>query len=161
MSGLLAAPRLTKETYKNLYSCKSTEGTPSPLSFTTSPQSTTVLHILTGVMPFAGLHLVSLLFHILALSVPLQGTVALVVREPPFFTLPVTRRINMTGTANLVKLDQARAKVLLARSQAVSPTNGTTGVPAVNQYINYAVTVSRYSRYGLQWMTCAATFRLE
>ncbi|KAM5546169.1 hypothetical protein V8D89_000295 [Ganoderma adspersum] len=45
------------------------------------------------------------------------GAKPVVVRDSPV-TLPIARRFNLTGAANILKSDQARAKVLKARSQA-------------------------------------------
>ena len=73
-----------------------------------------------------------------------------IVMRDSFVTFPLARRLNLTGAANIVKADQARAKVLKARSQAshVSPVDTATGkmfldigVPVTNQAVMYTVNV--------------------
>ena len=73
----------------------------------------------------------------------------IVVRDSPV-TLPLARQLNVTGAANIVKADQARAKVLKARSQAsnVPPVDTAAGkifpginVPVTNQAVIYSANV--------------------
>ncbi|KAI1786220.1 acid protease [Ganoderma leucocontextum] len=63
----------------------------------------------------------------------------IVVRDSPV-TLPIARRFNSTGTANIVKADQARAKVLKARSQASSAPAVNTAAGKIFPGINVPVT---------------------
>ncbi|KAI0078070.1 acid protease [Panus rudis PR-1116 ss-1] len=81
---------------------------------------------------------VSLLFLVDAIASPV------VIRDSPI-TLSVARRFNLTGAANMVKMDQARAKALKTRPK-VQPHNRTTndavfGVPATNQAVDYVLNV--------------------
>ncbi|KAJ3490046.1 hypothetical protein NLI96_g1724 [Meripilus lineatus] len=67
----------------------------------------------------------------------------IVVRDSPI-TLPVARRVNATGAANLVKMEQARARALSNRSTAAKfHTNElpSYSIPATNQFVEYVVTV--------------------
>ncbi|KAI0761374.1 aspartic peptidase A1 [Trametes elegans] len=66
--------------------------------------------------------------------------------------LPLAKRFNNTGSANIVKLDQARAKATRSRSQASytpvedaaqgASTDGVFNVDATSQAVAYIVTVS-------------------
>ncbi|KAM5546160.1 hypothetical protein V8D89_000286 [Ganoderma adspersum] len=73
----------------------------------------------------------------------------IVVRDSPV-TFPIARRFNSTGAANILKADQARAKVLKARSQAtkVAAVDTAAGkifpginVPVTNQAVIYTANV--------------------
>ncbi|KAH8080682.1 acid protease [Cristinia sonorae] len=86
--------------------------------------------------------LVILLLATGALSSPL------IKRTGKSITLPVARRVNITGGAHsLLKHDQARAKAIKERKANI-PTHGKAksfsaafGVPITNQVVDYAVTV--------------------
>ena len=77
-----------------------------------------------------------------------MGTEAGVVRRDAVpISLPFVRRINMTGVPNIVKQDQARAKMLKARAASGSPSvfqqaAAVSNLPVTNQGINYVTTVS-------------------
>ena len=73
----------------------------------------------------------------------------IVVRDS-LVTFPIARRLNSTGAANILKADQARAKVLKARSQAtkVAAVETAAGkifpginVPVTNQAVIYTANV--------------------
>ena len=73
----------------------------------------------------------------------------IVVRDSPV-TFPIARRLNLTGAANIVQADLARAKVLKARSQAtkaaavdtaVGKIFPVTNVPITNQAVTYTANV--------------------
>ena len=69
-----------------------------------------------------------------------------VVVPSSFVALPIARRFNSTGAANILKADQARAKVLKARSQAsqkgfASTAFGGVGVPVTNAATIYTASV--------------------
>ncbi len=69
----------------------------------------------------------------------------IVVRNSPV-TLPIARRVNLTGTANVLKADQARAKVLKGRSQAskkaaVGKVFADVDVPVTNTAVIYTAGV--------------------
>ena len=61
-------------------------------------------------------HRLSALLALTAAAVSVSAS-PIVVRDSPV-TFPIARRLNSTGAANILKADQARAKVLKARSQA-------------------------------------------
>lgn len=91
----------------------------------------------------AGLQLVSAFLYIVIVGLPLAGS-ALVVRDASRITLPIARRLNVTGAANLVKLDQARAKALKARAKAGAertPRATIFDAPVTNQAVDYVATV--------------------
>ncbi|EIW52039.1 acid protease [Trametes versicolor FP-101664 SS1] len=90
---------------------------------------------------FSGLRLASTFLLVLALGLTSD---ALVVRDSSRITLPIARRLNITGAANLVKLDQARAKALKSRPQAHtgnSPRATIFDAPVTNQAVDYVATV--------------------
>ncbi|KAI0649649.1 acid protease [Trametes meyenii] len=88
----------------------------------------------------SGLRLTLALLGVLALGLP-SPCDALVVRDASRVTLPIARRLNVTGSANLVQLDQARAKNLKARPKA-NPGNPTIFDPAItNKVVDYVATV--------------------
>ncbi|RDX52328.1 acid protease [Lentinus brumalis] len=69
----------------------------------------------------------------------------IVIRDSPI-TLPIARRFNLTGVPSILKQDQARAKVLKARSQGqgkgASPKKAAVfPVDATNQAVDYTVSV--------------------
>ncbi|KAH9848590.1 acid protease [Lenzites betulinus] len=91
----------------------------------------------------AGLQVVSAFLYIVIVGLPLAGS-ALVVRDASRITLPIARRLNVTGAANLVKLDQARAKALKARAKAgaeQTPRATIFDAPVTNQAVDYVATV--------------------
>ncbi|KAI0819363.1 acid protease [Trametes gibbosa] len=91
----------------------------------------------------AGLHILSAFLCIVLAGLPREGS-ALVVRDASPITLPIARRLNVTGAANLVKLDQARAKTLKARPKAGaerSPRATIFDAPVTNQAVDYVATV--------------------
>ena len=67
-----------------------------------------------------------------------------VIRDSPV-TLPLARRLNITGVPNILKQDQARAKVLKARSQGAGKEGikqaSLVNVDATNQATIYTVSV--------------------
>ncbi|KAI0819359.1 acid protease [Trametes gibbosa] len=84
---------------------------------------------------------------IVALAVAAVVAKPLVVRDSPI-SLPIARRFNATATANLVKADQARAKVLKNQALAQgkhsgfkSAAAGIIGVPVTNGAVTYTVSV--------------------
>ncbi|KAM5546209.1 hypothetical protein V8D89_000335 [Ganoderma adspersum] len=85
---------------------------------------------------------------LLALTVAAVAVSAkpIVIRDAPV-TLPIARRFNTTGVANLLKADQARAQVLKARSQAsnLASTNAVLAadvdVPVTNGAVVYTASV--------------------
>lgn len=88
----------------------------------------------------AGLRVVSAL-----LAFAVLADAMLIRKDAAPFTLPFVRRMNMTGTAKLLELDQARAKMLKARAngnQGVFQQGAMIQVPATNQIVDYAATVS-------------------
>ncbi|KAL7284878.1 hypothetical protein ACG7TL_002192 [Trametes sanguinea] len=92
---------------------------------------------------YAGLRLASALLCILALGFPQPGA-ALVVRNASPVTLPIARRLNVTGAANLVKLDQARAKAFKSRSKAQIGKTQRADVfntPITNEAVDYVASV--------------------
>ena len=68
-------------------------------------------------------------------------------------TLPLVRRINATGAANVLKFDQARAQGIRQRAQArsgypedtdegsLSAISGHVAIPATSQIVSYVVSV--------------------
>ncbi|KAJ8474569.1 hypothetical protein ONZ51_g7129 [Trametes cubensis] len=91
----------------------------------------------------AGLRLASALLCVLALGLP-RTSDALVVRNSSPVTLPIARRLNVTGAANIVQLDQARAKALKARPQAQGTKPSLASVisaPVTNEAVDYVATV--------------------
>lgn len=80
----------------------------------------------------------------------LSAASPLVVRNSPI-TLPLTRRMNLTGTKTILERDQIRAKGLRAGKSAKIPSSGTEeaaaaastfAVPATNQITTYTAEVS-------------------
>lgn len=70
-----------------------------------------------------------------------------VVVRDSLVTLPLARRLNATGVRNVVARDQARAKVLKARSQTGTGDvndlgKGSVGVPLTDAIVSYTVNVS-------------------
>ncbi|TCD61549.1 hypothetical protein EIP91_008260 [Steccherinum ochraceum] len=67
----------------------------------------------------------------------------LAIREP-LVTLPLAKRVNVTGTATLLQRDQARAQSLKRLGEASAGgvvSNAAIGVPATNQLVDYVVNV--------------------
>ncbi|OBZ76839.1 Polyporopepsin [Grifola frondosa] len=81
------------------------------------------------------------LLSLCALSLTAKAT-PVVVRDSPV-TLPFARRMNFTGSATLLEIDQARAKALKARSLSheIFDKSAVIGVPATNQVVDYIVSV--------------------
>ncbi|OBZ76214.1 Polyporopepsin [Grifola frondosa] len=81
------------------------------------------------------------LISLCALSLTARA-IPLVVRDSPV-TLPFARRLNFTGSATLLEIDQARAKALKARSQSQGKfdKSAVISVPATNQAVDYTVSV--------------------
>ncbi|KAI0634432.1 family A1 protease [Trametes polyzona] len=89
---------------------------------------------------FSGLRLASAFLCSLTLGLPSDGT-ALVIRDAPGLTLPIARRLNITGAANILKLDQARAQALYARPEANTAMQKLFNVPAIDQAVSYVANV--------------------
>lgn len=78
----------------------------------------------------------------------LSAASPLVVHDSPI-TLPLTRRMNLTGTKTILERDQIRAKGLSAgrskriheSTSAVEAAASTFPVPAINQATTYTVEV--------------------
>ena len=78
-----------------------------------------------------------------------MGTEAGVVRRDAVpISLPFVRQVNMTGVPNIVKQDQARAKMLKARGNPAGSAGTSTfqqaavfDVSATNQAVDYVTTV--------------------
>lgn len=71
----------------------------------------------------------------------------LAIREP-LVTLPFAKRVNITGTANLLQRDQARAQGLKRLGQARSGgvvSDAVISVPATNELVDYVVNVGTQS----------------
>ncbi|KAI0752477.1 acid protease [Daedaleopsis nitida] len=88
----------------------------------------------------AGLRLAT----IAALSAALCANALHVRRDSVPVTLPFVRRLNTTGTAKLLEIDQARAKGLKTRASknpGVFQQGAIFDVPATNQVVDYATTV--------------------
>ena len=68
----------------------------------------------------------------------------IVVRKPPV-SLSFARRLNVTGARDLVKKDQARAKILIsignARQSGTLSSDAVVGVGVTNAGVNYEATV--------------------
>lgn len=67
-------------------------------------------------------------------------------RRDNIVTIPFAKRINMTGSANLVKLDQARAKALKDHAEAQrsgkSAVAGGGSLPLTATPVSYVASVS-------------------
>ncbi len=110
----------------------------------------------------AGLRLLSAL--VLAVALSSQADALFVRRDAAPITLPFARRVNATGAAKLLKIDQARAKALKSRAKAGTPNSRLTAisnVPASNQAVDYTTTVrSRGSLISFVLLTdCCMYFR--
>ncbi|KAI0634433.1 acid protease [Trametes polyzona] len=91
----------------------------------------------------AGLRLASAIVLLSSLGLPLQSN-GVVVKGASHITLPIARRLNVTGAANLLKLDQARAKALKSRPKANSshsPRATLFDAPVTNEAVDYVATV--------------------
>ncbi|TBU57604.1 family A1 protease [Dichomitus squalens] len=85
----------------------------------------------------AGLRLISAALLPLALTVD----AGLIRRDAVPVTIPFARRLNFTGTAKLIELDQARAKTLKARANSGFKQTAVFDAPATNQAVDYTTTV--------------------
>lgn len=75
-----------------------------------------------------------------------------IVRDHHPVTLPFARRMNVTGGADVLKMDQARARSLRSKSHASgvksqaelkkTAVGAAFGVPSTNQGVDYIVEVS-------------------
>ncbi|TFK89412.1 acid protease [Polyporus arcularius HHB13444] len=91
----------------------------------------------------AGLRLLSAL--VLAVALSSQADALFVRRDAAPITLPFARRVNATGAAKLLKIDQARAKALKSRAKTGTPSSrlsAISNVPASNQAVDYTTTVT-------------------
>ncbi|KAI8989240.1 acid protease [Trametes punicea] len=91
----------------------------------------------------AGLRLASAFLCIVVLGSQHTSN-GLVVQNKSPVTLPIARRLNVTGATNIVKLDQARAKALKTRPQTHAGKARRTdifNVPATNEAVDYVATV--------------------
>ncbi|OBZ76836.1 Polyporopepsin [Grifola frondosa] len=81
------------------------------------------------------------LLSLCALSLTARA-IPVVVRDSPV-TLPFARRMNFTGSATLLEIDQARAKALKARSQShgIFDKSAIISVPTTNQAVYYTASV--------------------
>lgn len=77
-------------------------------------------------------------FSVLALALVAAAN-PLVVREP-LITVSVAKRVNSTGTANLVKRDRARVQALFNKNK-IQPNTIVGSVPATDQAVDYTVDV--------------------
>ncbi|KAI0693867.1 aspartic peptidase domain-containing protein, partial [Cerioporus squamosus] len=77
---------------------------------------------------------------VLALTLALVTDASVVRRDAAPITLPFVKRVNTTGTAKLLEIDQARAKALRERSEG--HRRPPTTVPATNVAVTYVTTVS-------------------
>ncbi|PIL28667.1 transporter [Ganoderma sinense ZZ0214-1] len=80
-------------------------------------------------------------------ALSLSANAGLVRRDALPVTLPFARRLNLTGTAKLLELDQARAKAFKTRGASSSSGAGAFrqaavfDTPATNQAVDYTATV--------------------
>lgn len=89
----------------------------------------------------------SALFATLSLALAVAANPIIQIRDAPV-TFPLVKRVNLTGTVNLLERDQKRAQGLKARASA--KLNGHTSlvkdaaasVTATNQLVDYIVNVS-------------------
>ncbi|KAI0672031.1 acid protease [Trametes maxima] len=88
----------------------------------------------------SGLHLTSALLGVLAVGL-LFPCDALVIRDASHVTLPISRRLNATGAANLVKLDQARVKNLKTRPRTNVGKASIFDPAITNEVVDYVATV--------------------
>ncbi|KAI0703856.1 family A1 protease [Cerioporus squamosus] len=91
----------------------------------------------------ASLRLLSAL--VLAVTLSAYSDALLVRREAAPITLPFARRVNATGAAKLLKIDQARAKALKSRAKlgpSLIKQSAISNVPASNQAVDYTTTIS-------------------
>lgn len=85
------------------------------------------------------------LFFTALLSVLLVFANPVIVNKPPI-SVPITKRVNLTGTSTLLERDQRRINNLRARAQAHlhgTPLSEDAVVndPAINGVVDYTVTV--------------------
>ncbi|KAI9070303.1 acid protease [Trametes sanguinea] len=91
----------------------------------------------------AGLRIAPVLLCVLALGFSQPGE-SLVVRNASPVTLPIARRLNVTGAANLVRLDQARAKAFKSRSKTAAGKVQRADIfntPITNEAVDYVASV--------------------
>lgn len=108
-------------------------------------QRLSILKVLTSSGPAGAMFtkLSTLLFVVaVGLTLPSEALVARKTASP--ITLPFARRLNFTGTANLLQLDQARAQALkdhaMTRPGKFSRTP-VINVPATNQVVDHVAVV--------------------
>ena len=89
----------------------------------------------------AALRFVSVL--VLAIILSAQSRAAHIRRDAAPITLPFARRVNATGAAKLLQIDQARAKALKSGQMGASAfkQSAVFNVPASNQAVEYTTTV--------------------
>ena len=84
------------------------------------------------------------LFSAVFLAVSLLPVIAnahIVRRYATPITLPFAKRVNTTGTAKLLEIDQARARALRARAEGEYHPGSDATVPATNIVVTYVTTV--------------------
>lgn len=68
-----------------------------------------------------------------------------VVRDQSIVSIPVARRVNYTGSANVLERDQARAKFLVNRASTGSEDSSAFGTlftePTTNSLVDYTVSI--------------------
>ncbi len=78
---------------------------------------------------------------VLALTLPLLTNAFVVDRDAARITLPVFKRVNMTSTANLLEIDQARAKALRARAERQYQADSPPKDPVTDKIVSYVARV--------------------
>ena len=86
------------------------------------------------------------------LSLALSADAGLIRRDAVPVTIPFVRRMNLTGTAKIIELDQARAKTLKSRANSGFKQTAVFDVPATNQAVDYTTTVRIFSHFSLTRM---------
>ncbi|RPD56618.1 acid protease [Lentinus tigrinus ALCF2SS1-6] len=87
----------------------------------------------------AKLRLLSLI--VIALTLPLSIKASVVRKDATLISLPVAKRVNMTGTAKLLEIDQARARALRDRAEGKYDPSSKATVPATNVVVTYVTTI--------------------
>ncbi|KAI0718144.1 family A1 protease [Cerioporus squamosus] len=78
---------------------------------------------------------------VLALTLPLLAAAFVVDRDAARITLPVLKRVNMTGNAKLAEVDQARARALRARVEDRYQAESPSADPVDNTAVSYLAAV--------------------
>ncbi|TFK91007.1 family A1 protease [Polyporus arcularius HHB13444] len=78
---------------------------------------------------------------VLALSFPFLINASVVDSNPGRITLPLVKRVNKTGNAKLLEIDQARARALRARAEGKQDAITPASVNATNTAVTYVTTV--------------------